>query len=236
MQKHWTSSLAFGLLCALQFNAGCSSDDDDDGSGAAGNSTTAGRGGNASGGTVSGGSSSAGRANGASASGGVPSFAGEQAGGFGGADDAVPAALSDAQILSVLDTLSLGEVTESELALPRLTEDPIIEFAEEMVLDHDAAREQISAEADDLGLELAPSTVQANLEADSDARVDAIADADEADVDAVYISGQVVAHTAALNLLTELANAADAGSLRALIIAQRGVVDGHRDHALTLAE
>jgi hypothetical protein len=62
----------------------------------------------------------------------------------------------------------------------------------------------------------------------------AIMNAATAMVDAVYVSGQVTAHTSALALLTELQAAADAEPLKSLIGMQRTHVQEHLTEAMTL--
>jgi putative membrane protein len=144
--------------------------------------------------------------------------------------------LSDAQILSVLDTLNLGEVTEAQAALPRLMDQEIRDFADDMVEDHGEARQQVMALATTLMLTPAESPLQLQLDMQSDARVTAIMGAEASAVDDVYISGQVMAHTAAVALLGELATAADAQPLEDLIVELRGHVEEHLTEAMMLDE
>ncbi|HYP88214.1 MAG TPA: DUF4142 domain-containing protein, partial [Polyangiaceae bacterium] len=100
--------------------------------------------------------------------------AGEQSGGaggftgLGGAGGAAAGAdaggagpdLNDAQILLVLDTLNQGEVDEAYAALPRLADPDVLDFAQLMVTDHSAARQQVAATADTLNLNPSPSATQ----------------------------------------------------------------------------
>jgi putative membrane protein len=153
-------------------------------------------------------------------------------GGTGGASAA--ALLSDAQILAVLDTLNLGEVTEAQAAEPRLMDDDVAAFADEMIQEHGAARQQVTATATSLGLQPAMNPTQMQLKTESDARVMAIMNATTAMVDAVYVSGQVMAHGSALALLTELQAAADAEPLKTLIGMQRMDVQEHLTEAMML--
>jgi predicted outer membrane protein len=142
--------------------------------------------------------------------------------------------LSDAQILAVLDTLNLGEITEAEAAEPRLMDEDVVEFAEHMVEEHGAAREEVTAAAMTLMLTPAANPTQMQLKTDSDARVTAITNADAAMVDTVYVAGQVMAHTTAVSLLTELQAAADAQPLKDLIGMQRTAVQEHLTEAMML--
>jgi predicted outer membrane protein len=210
MRKHYWTWFVFGVMCLSPLSVGCGDDDDDNGNGTAGRP--------AAGAGTSG--------TGADASGG--------AGGSGVEVDAAVSRLDDAQILGVLDTLNLGEVTEAETARPRLTTDFAQDFAEDMIEDHGEGRQQVSALAATLTLELAESPVQAELQEKSDARVTAIMDAEDAMVDDVYVSGQVEAHTAAVALLEQLAAVADDESLRQLIAMQKRHVEEHLEDALTL--
>jgi putative membrane protein len=144
------------------------------------------------------------------------------------------ATLSDAQILAVLDTLNLGEVTEAQAAEPRLMDDDVVDFAEQMVDEHSAARMQLMTTASTLMLQPAPSPLQTQLKAESDARVMAVTNADATMVDAVYVAGQVMAHTAALALLTDLQTAADAQPLKDQIGTLRTDVQEHLTEAMML--
>lgn len=205
------------------------------GGGGGGGGTTAGGASGASasgggGGTASGGGSSGGGAGGAGGGGGGTGGGGTAGG--GGSSQA--ATLTDAQILMVLDALNAGEVAEAEAAEPRLTDDDVQAFAEAMIEEHGDAREQVGATASSLTLQPAPSPVQMQLQAQSTARVMAISGAADGAVDGVYIAGQIMAHSSALALLTELGMAADAQPLKDLVMSQRSDVQEHLDEAQDL--
>ena len=244
------SRLALVAVLGASLAGACSSDDDDDDDnnnrgGSAGTAQHGGAGGEP--GLVGPGGADPGQA-GMTASGGTAGMAGAQQGGAdglggeaalgggGGAGGEGPlAALSDAQILLVLDTLNQGEVEEAYAALPRLSSEDVAEFAQQMVTDHSDARQSVLATAESLEQAPAPSELQAKLKGDSEARVALLRAASAANLDATYIEQQVAVHADALKLLNDLTAAADAEELEALLATLEAAVQQHYEHAQELA-
>jgi putative membrane protein len=162
---------------------------------------------------------------GASLDAGVPSA-------FG---DAGAAELSDGQILGVVDILNAGEVEQAQAALPRLTEESVQAFANDMVTEHGAARQDLQGLAQMQGLALADSDLATQLSGRSAANIAALNAAAAGSVDALYIQLQVGAHGEALQLLDQLIEAADAPAVEAQLITLRGSVDAHLNRARELA-
>ena len=238
----------------------CGDDDDDDSN--VGGSSSAGRGGSTTGGSSAGGSSAgsnyagngdagaAGRLNGGAAgtagSGDGGDAAGAGAGGMagrggmggmggmGGEGGGATAALQDAQILLVLDTLNQGEVEEAYAALPRLAVPAVQAFAQQMVMDHSTARQSVVAAANSLQLNPAPSDVQLNLKQEAETHVAMLRETTAANLDGTYMEMQVAAHTEALALLNDLEAAADAAALRTFIGTLETAVQAHYDQAVTI--
>jgi len=142
--------------------------------------------------------------------------------------------LSDAQILLVLDTLNQGEVDEAYAALPRLMSAEVRAFAQEMVTDHSAARQQVLTTANALSLAPTPSEPQEELQAEGEAHVATLRTKPAAALDATYINMEVTGHADALSLLDELAAAADAAQLKSLIATLRATVLEHYQQAQQL--
>jgi len=153
-------------------------------------------------------------------------------GGAGGAS--AVAALSDAQILLVLDTLNQGEVEEAYAALPRLTSAPVKTFAQRMVTDHSGARQSVLATADMLNVAPTPSETQADLQDESQTHVAMLRATAASALDAMYVNMEVQEHAAALTLLDDLAAAADAAQLKTLIATLRATVLQHYQDAQAL--
>jgi putative membrane protein len=252
---HWL--LVTTLLTASA--AACGDDDDDNSN--TGGSSSAGRGGSGQSGntslggtdnsTADGGTDSlpnAGRAGSATGINGGAGGAGGELGGLagmggagaaagadaGGAGGAAAAALTDAQILLVLDTLNQGEVDEAYAALPRLSAADVKAFAQMMVTDHSAARQMVVATADDLQQNPAPSQVQLDLKEEAEAHVAQLRATSAANLDQTYINMEVAGHADALMLLSELEAAADAAELRTLIGNLETTVQDHYDSAIAI--
>jgi putative membrane protein len=168
--------------------------------------------------------------------GGVGGESGSISGDLGGAGAGGSAAyaLSDAQILLVLDTLNQGEVEEAYAALPRLTATDVRAFAQRMVNDHGDARQAVLATASALNLAPLPSDAQAELQSEGEAHVDMLRATPAAALDATYVNLEVAGHAEALNLLDDLASAADAPQLETLITTLRGTVQEHYQSAQEL--
>jgi putative membrane protein len=230
----------------------CGDDDDDDDSNAGG-ASSAGRGGSTSGGSSVGGNDAgeagngrggvaAGASNGGEAGGGGEAGSGGAggageagAGGMAGAGgDAATAALQDAQILLVLDTLNEGEVDEAYAALPRLAVPAVQAFAQQMVMDHSTARQTVVSAANSLQLNPTPSDVQQDLKQEAETHVAMLRGTSTANLDRTYIEMQVAAHAEALALLDNLQDAADADALSTLIGTLETAVQAHYDQAVTI--
>lgn len=241
---HW-----FLLAAGLTLSAVACGDDDDDVGGNTG--AVAGRGGSSPGGSANNGgsgnnTSAAGDAGtpgtGGTLGGSGGTLPGPDAGGEGGAagsggeagaGEAI-AALSDAQILLVLDTLNQGEVEEAYAALPRLSEPDVETFAQMMITDHGSARQAVASTADDLDLTPVTSAPQRDLMREGQAHVAELRATPVADIDEVYVDMEVAAHAEALALLGSLNASADAAELRTLIATLKATVQDHYDAAQTL--
>jgi putative membrane protein len=154
---------------------------------------------------------------------------GAATGGAGGG--AAVAALSDAQILLVLDTLNQGEVEQAYAALPRLSVADVEAFAQMMVMHHNTARQSIAATAAVLDEAPTPSDTQAELKQAAEEQVARLRATPAASLDETYIEIQVAAHADALALISELATAADAADLATLLAAQQATVQQHYERA-----
>jgi putative membrane protein len=246
------NTVSWLFITALSTASVIACGDDDSGN----DGTTAGRGGSSQSGssglggddgTSNGGEdtgSNAGRGNGGSVSGGGaagggtagdesgPAGAGGAMAGAGGGSSTV--ALTDPQILLVLDTLNQGEVEQAYAALPRLTLPDVEAFAQLMVTHHSAARQSVLATADGLQLNPTPSEVQMELKQEAEAQVTLLRATNTASLDATYMDLQVAAHAEALALLSDLELAADAPELQTLIGTLEATVQDHYDSAVAI--
>jgi putative membrane protein len=142
--------------------------------------------------------------------------------------------LQDAQILLVLDTLNEGEVDEAYAALPRLSVPAVQTFAQQMVMDHNTARQSVASAANSLQLNPSPSDVQQDLKQEAETHVAMLRGTSTANLDRTYMDMQVAAHGEALALLNELEAAADAPALRTFIGTLETAVQAHYDQAVTI--
>jgi len=150
--------------------------------------------------------------------------------GMSGAGGAAAMELSDAQIVLVLDTLNAGEVEEAYAALPRLSSDDVVAFAQRMITDHSAGRQMVTAAERDLDLKPMPSDVQAKLEQEAGEHVDQFHEGTGA-LDAAYMQLEIEEHAQALDLLEKLELGADDEALRNLITTLRATVQQHYELA-----
>lgn len=155
-------------------------------------------------------------------------------GGDGGAQkDLRLSELDDDQLLLVADRLNSGEVEQARAALPKLDDPGARDFAEQMLVEHQAARDSLLQLSDAEDIFATPSRASLRLSREAAAAVFRLLVAD-APVDVLYIDEQVAAHAKALRIFDELIDAADQGALRDLFVAQRGAVTEHRARALEL--
>jgi putative membrane protein len=261
--RHLKNWLLVSTLLTVSV-AACGDDDDDDDNGNVGGSSVAGASGTHRGGTggtagvggkggsdaaiggvpaeVGGGGAGVDVGGGTGGTDGVAAGAGGQAGeggaageaGAGGAAAAAIQALSDAQILLVLDTLNQGEVNEAYAALPRLVNADVKAFAQQMVTDHSTARQSVATTADTLDLNPLPSDVQRQLMREGQEHEATLRATATSALDATYIDLEVVGHSQALELLTDLQAAADEAQLRTLITSLQATVQDHYESAVSI--
>jgi len=154
--------------------------------------------------------------------------------GSGAAGIASAQALDDGQIVFVVDTLNAGEVDQARAAMPRLASDDVRAFAQQMIDDHEPARDALIqlAEAQNIDPEL--SDVADQLREQSAQVVASLLSAPGDSIDAAYIDSQVVAHEQALGLLSAMGQVADSDALRTQITELSTDVQGHLDNARQL--
>lgn len=134
----------------------------------------------------------------------------------------------------MLDTVNQGEVEVAYAALPHLAVADVQAFAQQMIDEHSAARQDVLTVANMLDLAPLPSDVQQMLKAKAEAQVADFHASNDDTLDAVYIDGQVADHAAVLTLLDDLTAAADAAELKNLIAMLELDVQAHYDEAVEL--
>jgi Domain of unknown function (DUF4142) len=168
----------------------------------------------------------------------APAAAGDPLDAGVGADaapDGGAAALSDAQILQVADNLLAGAIAQAQAALPGLADPDAVAFAEQLIDEDAAARNTLVPVGDAIGASPAGSDIADAVDAESEARVAAFAGPDAGALDELYIELTLAAHAEALELVGELAAAADAPALRAQLVVVQTVLGVQLARAQQLA-
>ena len=209
------------------------------GTGAAGSTGTAGGTGTTAGGNATGNGSA--DSSGAAAAGSAGSGATGSTGSTNSADAGVPSgdagpagALEDGQLLYVADTLNAGEIEEARAALPKLMNGDVRDFAQQMLDQHGAARDRLLQLAQAQSISPSDSDIADELRSKSQSNIQSLLGAAPSASDALYIELQVSEHVDALQLLDQLASAADAEPLVQELIAERSSVQTHLDRARAL--
>jgi hypothetical protein len=151
-----------------------------------------------------------------------------------GAVDSAILALSDGQIVAVVDALLLGEIDHARAAEPLLADAEVIAFAEQTVAEREAARATLAslAAAIDVGAE--PSALADEVLADNASSLEQLSlGPDAGPIDADFLSSREAVHARALDRFALLAAAADDPALRAQLVVlaalEQSALDRTRD-------
>jgi len=109
--------------------------------------------------------------------------------------------LTDAQILGVPDVANTDEVDQANVALSRTHSDKVKSFAEMMVRDHTAAKNQGLSIAKQLGLSPATSAKSADVQKQGADALKTLHEANADDFDKKYLKTQIRLHEDTLKLL-----------------------------------
>lgn len=172
---------------------------------------------------------------GAAAAAALPDAGLGDAGSASDAGESPEQALSDAQILRVADTLDAIEIDQAQAVLPLLGGPELQTFAQEMLDQHQLARDSWSVLAGALDLVPVDSALADELQADAAGTLQQLLRADPELLPALYLSTEVADHDRAIELLNELIGAADADTLRAQLTVWRTIASDHRAAAEQLA-
>jgi putative membrane protein len=144
--------------------------------------------------------------------------------------------LNDGQLLFIADTINAGEVDQARAALPRLEAEAARAYAQDMIEEHEPARDALLqlAEAEDVTPELSP--VATDLREQSEQVLIQLLSTPGENVDALYIDSQVTMHAQAFQLLEGMIAAADAEPVETLLTQLRASVGGHLDTARQLQD
>lgn len=134
-------------------------------------------------------------------------------------------ALSDAQVVGIVQAINAGEIEQAQLAKSKAKDSRVKKFAEHMITQHTDSQKQLGKVEN---TDAAMSGVQSDLKVASAADMDTLKNAAAADFDAIYMTNQVKQHQAALDMLTNrLIPATSDPKLQALLESTRATVDKH---------
>ncbi len=138
-----------------------------------------------------------------------------------------------ADFVSQAAASDLYEIEAGQLAAEKATDGDIKAFGQMLATDHRRSSEELKAAAGGLGPAVSVPTA---LPTDKQARIDALRAANGAEFDRLFLTQQVEAHSAALELLNSYASGGDAEPLKAFAAKAAPVVEGHLEKARTLQQ
>lgn len=226
---HIRTGTTYLLAALLTGGIGCGSSSNNNGTGGSGGHAgsggthvTGGNGGNRAGGG-NGGTATGVGGNGGNATGGAG------AGGNGGA----AATLTDPQVAGVVLTANLGEVQEAQLAQSKSTNTAVLNFANMMITDHNAATTRLQQILDQQNIMTADSSQRQSLSSMANTTYNTLFTQTGATFDKSYAMSQVMAHQTVLNLFDQvLIPSAQNAALKAELQTERTAVANH----LTMAQ
>jgi len=225
------------LSTMLLIPMACGDDDDDDNDGAtvgvAGNNQTGGTGGGTGGAT----SGTAGMGVEAGAETTASAGAEGETAGAGGMGGDTRTALTDGEILQVLDAANSGEIEQGELARELAVIPDVLEFAAKMVTRHTANRQEAESVANSATITLRQYPLAEELDTQSEAIVATLEATPEEQFDLLYMQLQVDVHSEVLELLDEnLIPEAHAQEVQDFLTRTRSEVADHLERAQALVD
>lgn len=136
--------------------------------------------------------------------------------------------LTDPQIVAVVSTANMGEISHGQIALQKAQMPQVRAFAQKMVTDHTANEQQGQALASRLGITPQQNDVSMMLKKDGDEAMMKLNQASAQDFDKTYIKSQVKIHKMVLETLDKkLIPSAQNAELKSMLVQTRGAVAMH---------
>ena len=136
--------------------------------------------------------------------------------------------LNDAQIVSVLNTANMGEITQGQIGIQRAMHPSVKAFAQKMINQHTANDQKTTAWAASAGITAQTNDISMKLKKESDDIVMKLNKEDAKDFDKTYIDCQVKVHKMVLKTIDDkLLPNAHSADLRNHLVATRAAVAGH---------
>jgi putative membrane protein len=156
------------------------------------------------------------------------------------AGEAVPSAdsvggslttMSDANLVSVLETANAGEVEYSQVAVERATDSRVREYAQMMVREHGSMRDSVAGLAQRLGVTAVAPEKSTELRENVRKDLEDLRAKSGADFDKEFMAEQVDMHQETLDLLEDLDDDSNTPDLQRTIEAAKVKVRAHLERA-----
>ncbi|MBS0505063.1 MAG: DUF4142 domain-containing protein [Proteobacteria bacterium] len=147
-------------------------------------------------------------------------------------DTAAPAPATAAEFGAQAGASDLFEIESSKLAQAQGSDAKVKDFAAMLVKDHTKSTADLKAIAAKEKIDLPPPA----LDADNQGKLDALKAVKGADFDKLYISQQIPAHEAALQLMQNYAATGDNEAVKGFATKMEPVIQHHLDAAKALAK
>ena len=145
--------------------------------------------------------------------------------------DAAPEPVPLQEFADKAASSNLLEIQSSELAIERSSDAEIVEFAEQMIVDHTAAGDEMMAAAQQDGI--TPTTT---LAPDHQTILDRLEAAEDDAFDQAYVEAQITAHDEAVALFETFATGDPDGALKAFAVQTLPTLVQHQEHIHSIAE
>lgn len=133
-------------------------------------------------------------------------------------------ALTDAQVIGIVQTINAGEIEEAQLAESKAKDARVKKFASQMISQHKDGQQK----AGQFGKADTDNSVSNDLKVATNADLDLMKKAKPADFDAMYMTSQVKQHQAALDMITNrLVPATSDAKIKAFLETTRAMVEMH---------
>ncbi len=142
------------------------------------------------------------------------------------------AALTDAEVAKILETVNRGEVAQAELAIAKADDPEVRDYAERMRDEHRRALERGQQVARTMDTPPRPSELDQQLFEEGQRTMATLEGVEGAAFDRQYLDAQVATHRKVLELIDGvLLPSVQSEQLRAEIEAVRPIIASHLDHA-----
>ena len=141
-------------------------------------------------------------------------------------------AISEAMAGHILITIDEGELLQADVALDRIEESEVIDYANHMIEDHTPHIDLVQSVLDMDRLDPIDNEVSAMLRANAEAGVRDIQASGDPDV--TYMQWQIRMHEAALIVTERLLEHVDDPEMDSLLLQTLDIIDGHRQEAIAI--